>query len=121
MEGGFLRIFLQAPRCQTTLKGHLPHCTVDDHRIIHQICVLGGLCLTGDPNTLLLLDTRWSHKFPMEVGGGMGDTIMIDSIDDWDQKPGAHISWFTGVRENTQKFWQKISDHLFLLGLLLLE
>lgn len=68
IEEGFLHILDQIPRIRTIL-------TVGDPRTIHQV--------HGDRSILLAPDIQWSLRFPMkEVGGGMEDTIMIDSIDD---------------------------------------
>uniref|UniRef100_A0A0E0LP74 PWWP domain-containing protein n=1 Tax=Oryza punctata TaxID=4537 RepID=A0A0E0LP74_ORYPU len=64
-----------------------PHFPPGNHRILHQGQALGGQCLLGDLSTLLALDTRWTIQFPMkEVGGGMEDTIMINTLDDWEQR-----------------------------------
>jgi hypothetical protein len=56
---------IQAPHFQTTLEGN-PRCNVGDHRTLHVVNLLGGLCLIADPSTLPLPGTRWSHQFPME-------------------------------------------------------
>jgi len=81
MVEGFLHSFHQIPHFQITLKRHPTNFIVDDLWSLHQVHVLGGLCLIGDPSTLLIPDRQWSHLFPMEVGGGMEGAIMIDIID----------------------------------------
>lgn len=87
MVEGFPHSFHQAPHVQITSKHHPTNFTVDGHWILQQVHVLGGLCLIGDPSTLLIPDTQWNLQFPMEeVGGGMEDVIMIDTIDAWYQK-----------------------------------
>lgn len=84
MVEGFPHSFHQAPHVQITLKRRHPtNFTADDHWILHQVHVLGGPCLIGDPSTLLIPDTQWNLQSPMEeVGGRMEDVIMIDTIDD---------------------------------------
>jgi hypothetical protein len=78
---------IQAPHFQTILMVRPPHFIVGNHRILQQGQALGGQCLLGDLSTLLALDTRWTIQFPMkEVGGGMEDTIMINTLDDWEQR-----------------------------------
>jgi hypothetical protein len=58
---------IQAPHVQITLKRRHPtNFTADDHWILHQVHVLGGLCLIGDPSTLLIPDTQWNLQSPME-------------------------------------------------------
>ena len=57
---------IQVPHVQITSKCHPTNFTVDDHWILHQVHVLGGLCLIGDPSTLLILDTQWNLQFAME-------------------------------------------------------
>jgi hypothetical protein len=86
-EEGFLHTFHEAPHFRTTLEGN-PRCTVGDHRTLHLVNLLGGLCRIGDPRTLLLPGTRWSHQFPMEEAGAMDDVITVGSADVCDGREG---------------------------------
>lgn len=72
---------IQVPHFQITLKRRPTNFIVHHRWSLHQVHhVLGGLCLIGDPSTLLIPDRQWSHQFPMEVCYSLFPSALMVSL-----------------------------------------